>query len=426
MQLSKAGQQLSSHSGIVQLMEDLGKAMTVHPNMRMLGGGNPAQVPQMVAEWRNQLQQLLDHGDDVDRMLGNYDPPQGNPRFLHSLADYLRRNCQWDVTEANLTVIPGGQTAFFLLFNMLAGEREDGSLSKIMLPLIPEYIGYRDQCLAEDAFVTVRPKIELQDAHRFKYRIDLPTLECRMDDSIAAICFSRPTNPSGNVLTSDEVERLQSIASARDIPLIVDNAYGNPFPGAIFADRADLVWNDGLIFSLSLSKLGLPGTRTGIVVAKPEITRALTQAMAIMGLANGNVGQRLVTPLLEDNRLDDLVRSYIRPFYANKSERAEAVIRQAFGDQFDYHIHVSEGAFFLWLWFPKLKCTSLELYQRLKDRDVLVVPGEYFFFGEGAVEQDGDWSHQRQCVRLTFSQNDQIVKEAVEIIADEVKKMSDE
>ena len=41
MKLSKFGEKFAGHSGIVQLMDDLGKAMSGGQDMLMLGGGNP-------------------------------------------------------------------------------------------------------------------------------------------------------------------------------------------------------------------------------------------------------------------------------------------------------------------------------------------------------------------------------------------------
>ena len=58
---------------------------------------------------------------------------------------------------------------------------------------------------------------------------------------VGAICVSRPTNPTGNVVTDEEIERLGIVARARGVPLIVDNAYGLPFPGIVFRD-ATLTW----------------------------------------------------------------------------------------------------------------------------------------------------------------------------------------
>ena len=36
-------------------------------------------------------------------------------------------------------------------------------------------------------------------------------------------------------------------------------------------------WDENMILTMSLSKIGLPGTRTGIVIARPEIIRAVVR-----------------------------------------------------------------------------------------------------------------------------------------------------
>ncbi|MCA9046923.1 MAG: valine--pyruvate transaminase, partial [Planctomycetaceae bacterium] len=90
-EFSVFGQKLTGDIGIYGLMEDLGRAMTTHPDMLMLGGGNPAAVPAMQQIFRERMEELLADGSAFDRMLGNYDPPQGNPRFQQSMADMLSR-----------------------------------------------------------------------------------------------------------------------------------------------------------------------------------------------------------------------------------------------------------------------------------------------------------------------------------------------
>ena len=49
---SAVGEKLAGDSGIRALMEDLGQALTTRPDMLMLGGGNPAAVPEIQALWR--------------------------------------------------------------------------------------------------------------------------------------------------------------------------------------------------------------------------------------------------------------------------------------------------------------------------------------------------------------------------------------
>ena len=72
---------------------------------------------------------------------------------------------------------------------------------------------------------------------------------------------------------------------------------------------------------------------------------------------------------------------------------------------------------FLWLWFKDLPITSLELYERLKNRGVLVVSGHYFFPG---IEED--WRHKQECIRVTYSQSEDKVRTGVKIIAEEVQR----
>ncbi len=410
------GEALTARSGIEDLMQDLGTALAGgQGDMRMLGGGNPALIPEVQAVWRARMGELLADGDAFDRMMTIYDPPKGNGRFAVAVADYLRRKYAWDVGPENVAVTAGGQAAFFYLFNLLAGLGADGRRRRVLLPVVPEYIGYANQGLSESFFSSLAPEIEFRGAHEFKYRVDFERL--RVGDEIGALCVSRPTNPSGNVLTDGEVARLDELARAAGVPLIIDNAYGAPFPGIVFREIQP-IWNEDIVLTLSLSKLGLPGTRTGIVVARPEIVRALASMTAVVGLANGNVGQAMVTPLIESGEIDRMVGTMIRPFYERKARLAREWVAESFDDSLDYHVHASEGALFLWLWFRGLPIPAAELYERLKARGVLVVPGHYFAFGGS----DEATRHAAECVRVSFAMGDEVVRGGIEILADEVKR----
>ena len=67
--LSAVGAKLAGNSGIRVLMEDLGQALTTRADMLMLGGGNPAAVPEVQTLWRRRMRELLDGGSGFDRML---------------------------------------------------------------------------------------------------------------------------------------------------------------------------------------------------------------------------------------------------------------------------------------------------------------------------------------------------------------------
>ncbi|HGS5167027.1 TPA: valine--pyruvate transaminase [Vibrio harveyi] len=411
MQFSKFGEKFNQYSGITQLMDDLNDGLRT-PGAIMLGGGNPAAIPAMLDYFRQASEEMLASGELV-AALANYDGPQGKDAFVKALALLFRETYGWDISEKNISLTNGSQSGFFYLFNLLAGQQPDGSHKKVLLPIAPEYIGYGDAGIDEDIFVSYHPEIELLDNGLFKYHVDFEQLT--VDDSVAAICASRPTNPTGNVLTDEEVRKLDKLARENNIPLIIDNAYGLPFPNIIFED-VEPFWNENTILCMSLSKLGLPGVRCGIVIASEEITQALTNMNGIISLAPGSVGPALANHIIGKGDLLKLSSDVIKPFYKQKSQRAVELLQEAITDE-RFRIHKPEGAIFLWLWFDELPITTMELYQRLKARGVLIVPGEYFFIG-----QKDEWDHAHQCLRMNYVQDDEMMQKGIAIIAEEVEK----
>ena len=413
MKLSKFGQKFTQKSGIVGLMDDIGNALDENPNMIFMGGGNPGQLPEVEKVFQQKLESLL--ADPIKRqsILGVYQSPQGDKEFRVAVASFLKKQFGWDLNHNNIAISNGSQSAFFILYNMFAGSMPNGDYHSIHLPLSPEYIGYKDIGVNENFFTATRPSIELLDDNLFKYHVDFSTLA--LSDKTAAMCVSRPANPTGNVLTDEEINHLDELAKEKNIPLIIDGAYGLPFPNIIFTE-ATPHWNQNTILTLSLSKMGLPGLRTGIVIANEEVIEKYTNVNTIVNLSCGSLGPALAKELFKTGEIVSITQDYIKPFYQERANKAANWFRQYLGN-LPYRIHKPEGAIFLWLWFKDLPITSHELYQRLKIRGVLVVPGDDFFVGI-----DDEWSHKRECLRVSYVQPELQVKQGIQIISEEVMK----
>jgi valine--pyruvate aminotransferase len=414
LRLSRFGARFTRSTGALELMDDLGSVLAGDAQQLMLGGGNPAKIPEVQARFRARLQEVAGNAREFDRILADYAHPKGELTMRQALARLLEREYGWRLTADNIALTAGSQAAFFLLFNLFAGEQPDGSKRRILLPVTPEYVGYADVGLAEGLFRSLRPSIEELAAPFFKYHLNLAALD--VDDSTAAICVSRPTNPTGNVLTEEEMSTLDTLARSRGVPLIVDNAYGLPFPNIVFRDAVPH-WNENTILCMSLSKLGLPGVRTGIVVASEEIVDALTRMTAVLNLAVGSVGPVLVQPLIESGEIMSMSRRFITPYYRAKAEIACAALQHELGGV-PHKMHSPEGAIFLWLWLPGLPISSAELYRRLKQAGVFVLSGHYFFPG---LEEP--WRHRDECLRISFAQEESVVREGIRLIAAEVRKV---
>ncbi|NQZ49035.1 MAG: valine--pyruvate transaminase [Moritella sp.] len=412
MEFSLFGQRFTKFSGITQLMHDLNEGIRSGDDVIMLGGGNPAQIPEMLARFNSEAQQLLSSGDLVAAM-SNYDGPQGKNSFTTALATLLNKTYGWELTDKNIALTNGSQNAFFYLFNLFAGDFAGNKKKKVLFPLAPEYIGYTDTALSDDFFETVKPKIELLDDGLFKYHVDFDNLH--ITDDIGLICVSRPTNPTGNVLTDEEMQRLDTLARQHNIPLLIDNAYGTPFPNIIF-EPVEPIYNDNTILCMSLSKLGLPGTRCGIVIGNEEVISAISNLSGIINLAPGSLGPMLAQNLVESGDIISLSEDVIKPYYYAKAQQAVTWLQNSITDE-RFRIHKPEGAIFLWLWFKDLPISSQELYERLKTRGVLIVSGHHFFPGLDEV-----WRHTDECIRMNYSQPDDAVQRGIKIIAEEVHK----
>lgn len=413
MPYSIFGNKFTQHSGITELMDDLNAGVQGGGDILMLGGGNPASIPEIHERLTELMQQLLNEGNLLNT-LANYDGPQGKNSFINALAELFNDLYDWNLSPENIMLTNGSQNAFFYLFNLLAGNFSEGINKKILFPLAPEYIGYADASVSEDAFVAVRPKINELENGMFKYNVDFDAL--KIGNDIGALCVSRPTNPTGNVLTDVEITLLDELARANNIPLIIDNAYGTPFPNIIFEEVTPF-WNSNTILCLSLSKFGLPGARCGIVIANPTIIKAMSNLSGIMALSPGGIGPEIALPLVKTKEILKLSNEVIKPFYFKKAQQAIQLLQEKISIP-NLKIHKAEGALFLWLWFKDLPISSNELYKRLKAKGLLIVSGHYFFPG-----LDQQWPHTQQCIRLNYAQDDEVVQRGITILAEEINEL---
>ncbi len=414
MKLSSFGDKYTGQSGIVDLMADLGEALHTRPDMISMGGGNPARIMEVESIYKNHLINLLKEDDGAYNILGKYQSPQGDELLLKQLAALLRDEYGWPITDKNVAISNGGQSAFYVLANLFAGRFSDGTMKQIQFPLVPEYLGYTDAGLEENFFTSTRPTIEMLGDHVFKYRVDFENM--KVTDSTAAFCVSRPTNPTGNVLTDDEIRQLDAIAAEHDIPLIIDGAYGTPFPDIIF-DEVSPHWSKNTILLLSMSKLGLPGVRTGFIVTSEEIIQAYANANTIQNLACGTVGPAIASKLFLNREVLKISKTIIMPYYKERAFSTMDLFIQAM-DDLPVYIHKPEGAIFLWLWFKDLPVSSAKLYEILKEAGVLIIPGHDSFAG-----LKSDWQHAHECIRISYAQDAGQVAKGVEIIAREVRKL---
>jgi valine--pyruvate aminotransferase len=132
------------------------------------------------------------------------------------------------------------------------------------------------------------------------------------------------------------------------------------------------------------------------------------------------VGPAMASEMIARGDLLRLSQEVIRPFYYQRVQETIATLRRYLPEE-RCLIHKPEGAIFLWLWFKDLPITTEVLYQRLKQRGVLMVPGDYFFPG---LEQP--WAHTQQCMRMNYVPEASQIERGVAILAEEIERAHQE
>jgi valine--pyruvate aminotransferase len=150
------------------------------------------------------------------------------------------------------------------------------------------------------------------------------------------------------------------------------------------------------------------------VIADEPVIEAVAAFNATAALAPPGTGAEIVAPLIASGELRRLCAESIRPYYRARCTQAVEWLREACGN-LPLRIHVPEGAFFLWLWFPGLPIPSEELYRRLRERGVFVISGHHFFPG-----LDLDWRHRDECLRINYALEPRMVQDGIGAIAEEV------
>ncbi|MCB1199143.1 MAG: aminotransferase class I/II-fold pyridoxal phosphate-dependent enzyme [Leptospiraceae bacterium] len=398
-------------TGISNLMSDLTSALQ-NKEMAFLGGGNPALHQEIILAVENQIKTF--DNSFWQNAMAYYDPAAGNLQLRHTLADFLTREGYPDVNPERILISGGSQQAFFLLFNLLAGPLKNGKRKKVLLPMLPEYIGYNDLGLQGDFFYGI-DAIRIIENGFLRFIPDFEKIEAVLKSGeIGIAAISRPQNPTGGVLSSQYMKTLEDLCQVYSVPLLVDCAYGNPFPGLVYKED-DYLPQPTTLYSISFSKCGLPGLRTGALIAPRDIIRATSNVIAVTQLANSSLSSAILSEFLRKNDLKSLTRKYLLPYYERRRNYILSLFEHHGFPNENLRIHVSEGAFFLWLEFcgssKKQKLNSQKIYELLKARQVLVVPGSYFYAGLT--------NHQTpSCLRVSFTGEDNTLETGVrEIIS---------
>ena len=386
-------------------MDDLAEAIHSRPDLLFMGGGNPASIPEVTHAFSDATNRLTKDYEMFSAAAAAYSDPAGYTPLRVKLCEILKSFYKWDISVENIMLTNGSQSGFHILFSLLSSGD-----SSIILPQVPDYIGYADLLGNQKCFFSIPGSYKKIDEYSFRYELNRNSIKDALHTAKLAV-ISQPTNPTGGLLSQNDYDYLVNVTKQKDTYLLLDQAYGGPFPG-IQSRSNRMDFHQHCIYSFSLSKLGFPGGRIGIFVASTEIIQQMVEQLTITSLSPNSIGPAIAVNFFNQDNWNELITKTIQPYYQNNKNFLVNELKSSFSnDEIEYHD--PEGAFFLWINFKKYS-DSRKLYQLLKDGGLLVVPGDFFYFGVGLEEQS---TNTRPCfIRISYTQPLDRIKQSVELL----------
>ncbi len=275
-------------------------------------------------------------------------------------------------TADNVLVTTGCSEANY---TTLWGLLEKGDRVAVMIPNYLQSWGLaRGYAGRADAYRLVEKRRGLGT----RWLLDVASLERAVTKRTKVIMVTNPNNPTGAVLTQEEMGEIIRAARKVGAWIVSDEVYRGAEVGSDTTSPTFWGRYPKVIVTAGLSKaFGLPGLRIGWIVAPPKQTAAFWAYQDYTTLTPTMLSDRLARAAMEPRRREEIL-ARTRGIIRRHLPRVEDWIR-GHGDLLEYIAPVA-GAIALVKY--RLPIGSTALFDRLRiEKSVLITPGSHFGIG---------------------------------------------
>jgi aspartate/methionine/tyrosine aminotransferase len=311
------------------------------------------------------VRELLRNAGSEEAFLGTelgYTQSNGSEELRDRIAAFYP-----DTSRDNVLVTNGGSEANYATFWSLLGR---GDHVAFMLPNYLQTWGLARAFASTVGSFRLVPDGEGGGA---RWALDVGGLRRAVTRKTRVILVTHPNNPTGAVLTEEEMDEIVRVARGCGAFIVADEIYrGAEVSGTTtptFRGRYERV-----LVTSGLSKaFGLPGLRIGWVVGPPAVVKRLWSYRDYTTIAPGALSDRLARVALEPDRREAIF-TRTRAVIRTNLPVLESWMRER-GDVFNY-VPPRAGAILLARY--ALPLGSVALVEKLRvEKSVLIVPGDH-------------------------------------------------
>lgn len=238
----------------------------------------------------------------------HYGPSAGLPETREAIARYVSETRGVDVTPDWVVVTPGAKPIMFFAIFALVDPGDEVIYPNPGFPIYESVI----------RFVGAKPvPIVLREENGF--RVDVNELASKVTDRTKLIIVNSPQNPTGGILTREDLALVADLALERGIYVLADEIYSEivydgDFVSILHANPSVL---DHVVLLDGMSKtFAMTGWRLGWGVMPPPIAAAVSRLQTNCNSCTASFSQMVIGPALHGPR--DEVRAMCAEFRARR------------------------------------------------------------------------------------------------------------
>lgn len=330
-----------------------------------------------------------------------YANSQGVAELLDALAGYYKR-IGLDFERKNLLVTDGGSEAINMLMTAILDEGDEVIMAE------PFYTNYKTFVGQAGGKVVAIPTTA-EDGYQYAVK---EKIENVITPKTKAICIINPGNPTGKVLTKDEMKLIVDIALAHDLFIIADEVYREfVYDGkemTTFGSFKEAEQNVIIVDSVS-KRFSACGARIGSIASKNEELMQNLLKLAQARLCCPTIDQIGAAALY---KLDPSYFNDIKKEYEHRRNVSVEALNEIEGIKYG----VPEGAFYITCQLPVDNAEDFLMFL-LTEFDVdgetcMFAPAGGFFNTPGVGQSD---------IRIAYVLNAEDMKAGINIIKEGIK-----
>jgi aspartate aminotransferase len=192
----------------------------------------------------------------------HYGPAAGLPELRQAIADYVSRTRRVPVSSEEVVVVPGGKPIIFFTMLALVEEGDEVIYPNPGFPIYESMINYS---LGKAIPIPLREERD--------FSVDVKELASLITDRTKLIILNSPHNPTGGVLTKEDVLEIAEAIGDRNILILSDEIYSRLlFEGEHFSIMSAPGFKERTILLDGFSKTyAMTGWRMGYGVMRPDL-----------------------------------------------------------------------------------------------------------------------------------------------------------